>query len=249
MIRSIIIDDESANRMVLDSFLKKYCPAIEVVAMADSAQQGYQLIAEHTPDLIFLDVKMPVKSGFDLLRMFEEIPFQTIFVTAFDQYAIQAFEFNAIDYLLKPIDPAKLIKSIEKVEASVRLKNNANLIHFIRSVDEKNELFKSITLHSKDKVQVVNIEQISHIKAMRNYCEVYTSENECIISAKTLLDYEQLLQKQTKFLRINKSVIINIDYIQEYTKGANCFIFMKNSTEEIEVSRRKKGEILNYLKR
>jgi len=248
MIKSIIIDDELANRTVLDSFLKKYCPSVNLIGSAESAKDGYQLIVDHAPDLIFLDVRMPEQSGFDLLRMFDEIAFHVIFVTAYDEYAIQAFEFNALDYLLKPIDYLKLIKSVTKVEEAIRLKRNANFIHFVNAVDEKRGLLKSITLHKKDKVLLVDIDTISYIQADRNYCEVITSDNERLISTKTLSDYEQLLLQYPQFLRINKSVIINIHFIQEYSKGATCFIYMRNSTEELEVSRRKKGEILHYLK-
>lgn len=248
MIKTIIIDDEIANRSVLESFLTKYCPIIEVVGFAENADVAYQLILDEQPDLIFLDIKMPNKSGFDLLKMFDEINFNIIFLTAYDEYAIKAFDFNAIDYILKPIDSQKLIKSIAKVEKVIQLKINSNIIHFIHSIDEKNELFKSIALHKKDKVQIIDIDQISHIKAIRNYSEVTTIEEEKLISTKTLLEYEQLLSNNANFLRINKSVIINIRFVQEYTKGSNCFIFMKNSKEELEVSRRKKSEILQFLK-
>ena len=130
----------------------------------------------------------------------------------------------------------------------IQLKINSNIIHFIKSIDEKNELFKSIALHKKDKVQIIDIDQISHIKAIRNYSEVTTIQEEKLISTKTLLEYEQLLSNNANFLRINKSVIINIRFVHEYTKGSNCFIFMKNSKEELEVSRRKKSEILHFLK-
>jgi two-component system LytT family response regulator len=247
-IKSIIIDDESANRTVLDSFLKKYCPAVEVVGSAESVEAGYRMICDLSPDLVFLDVRMPSQSGFDLLKMFDEIPFHVIFITAYDEYAIQAFQFNAIDYLLKPIDYQKLIKSVAKVEETIRLKKNASVIHFVNSTDSKQELLRSITLHKKDKVQFVDIDQIAYIQADRNYCEVITSNNERLVSSKTLLDYEQLLQHYSNFLRINKSVMINIRFIREYTKGSTCFIYMKNGSEELEVSRRKKGEILQFLK-
>ena len=247
-IRSIIIDDESANRLVLERFLKRHCPNVNVIGSAESAKEGYQLICDLMPDLLFLDVRMSSQSGFDLLCMFDEIPFHVIFITAYDEYAIKAFEFNAIDYLLKPIDYQKLIKSVAKVEEMIRLKSNANFIHFVNSVDEKQKLLKSITLHKKDKVLIVDIDQISFIQANRNYCEVTTSNNERLISSKTLLDYEKLLTHYSNFIRINRSIIINIRFIREYRKGYTCFIYMKNSDQELEVSRRKKGEILHYLK-
>lgn len=247
-IKSIIIDDEIANRTMLDILLKKHCPSIEIIGAAESAQEGYKLIQETEPDLVFLDIKMPVKSGFDLLRMFDQINFNVIFVTAYDQYAIQAFEFNAIDYILKPIDYVKLITSVNKVENNIKL-NNDNVIHFIHSVDEKSQLIKNIFLHQHDKVHVVNINEICYIQASRNYSEIITDSNQKLVSAKTLSDFEELLNPFPSFLRINKSILININYIKGYSKGTVCFISIKNNDQEMEVARRKKAEIIHFLKK
>jgi two-component system, LytTR family, response regulator len=248
-IKSIIIDDESANRAVLESLLQKHCPTVDVIATAATAMEGYGLILEKRPDLVFLDVKMPVKTGFDLLRMFREIPFNVIFVTAYDEYAMQAFEFSAVDYILKPIDYRKLIRSVEKAAEHIRLKSsNSDFIQFIHSIDEKTQLLKSISLHKKDRVLLVDIDTICYIQAIRNYCEVVTTDNQRILSTKTLSDYEQLLRPYRNFLRINKGHLININFVEYYTKGTVCFISMKNDDQELEVSRRKKGEILHFLK-
>lgn len=248
-IKSIIIDDESANRTVLENLLRKHCPSIEVIGTAGSAAEGYALIVEKRPDLVFLDIKMPVRSGFDLLRMFREINFNVIFVTAYDEYAIQAFEFSAVDYILKPIDYRKLVRSVEKAEQSIRMKNNSSdVIQFIHSIDEKTQLLKSISLHRKDRVLLIDIESICYIQAIRNYCEVVTTDNQRLLSTKTLADYEQLLAPYANFLRINKGYLININHVKYYTKGTVCFISMKNDDQELEVSRRKKSEILHFLK-
>lgn len=247
-IRSLIIDDERANRHVLDSLLQEHCPSIELIGAASSVEEGYELITQTKPDLVFLDVQMVTRTGFDLLRMFEEISFHVIFVTSFDQYALQAFEFNAIDYLLKPIDYTKLIRAVKKVEDSIRFGDNSNVIHFIQSIDERNELVKSIPFHQKDKVLIVNLDSISYIQASRNYCEIITEDNQRIVSAKALSDYDDLLQPYRHFLRINKSVLINIHHILKYSKGMECVITMKHCLEDFEVSRRKKSEILRYLK-
>lgn len=247
-IRSIIIDDESANRNVLNSLLKEHCPSIELIGNVSSAEEGYELICETKPDLVFLDIKMVSRTGFEMLRMFEEIFFQVVFVTAFDEYALQAFEFNAIDYILKPIDYTKLIRAVKKVEQAVHFGNNSNIIHFIESIDERNQFVKKIPFHQKDRVLIVDLDNISYIQASRNYCEVVTEDNQRIISTKPLSDYDILLQPYSQFLRINKSVLINIHHILKYSKGMECVITMKHSKEDFEVSRRKKTEILRYLK-
>ena len=247
-IRSVIIDDEATNRHVLSMMLKEHCPSIELIGDGASVEEGYELICSTAPDLVFLDIQMVRLTGFDLLRMFEEVNFQVIFVTAFDEFALQAFEFNAIDYILKPVDHTKLIRAVERVERSVQLGDNSNIIHFIRSIDEQNKLIRRIPFHQKNKVVMIDLDNISYIRAVRNYSEVITEDNQQIISSKTLSDYEVLLQSYPNFLRINKSVLINIHHLIHYSKGAECIIRMKHGNEDFEVSRRKKTEILSYLK-
>ena len=248
-IRSILVDDEVSNRLVLKSMLSRYCPSVEVVGEADSALSGYKLINELQPDLVFLDVKMPVNTGFDMLRMFETINFRIVFITAHDEFAVRAFEFSAMDYLLKPIDYTKLIKAVDKVQTNILQNRLIDSLQFVDSYDEKTHKMKSISLHNKDKVVLVNIDRISYIEADRNYCEVVTDTNERFTSSKTLSEYELMLMPCANFLRINKSVIINVNYLQDYSKGAICFINMLHCPTEMEVSRRKKADILNYLKK
>ncbi len=247
-IKSVIIDDETANRNVLGSMLKEHCPAIELIGDGASVEEGYELICKTKPDLIFLDVMMMTKTGFDLLRMFDDFPFHVIFVTAFDEYALQAFDFNAIDYILKPVDHTKLIRAVEKVNRAIHIGAHSPVVHFIRSIDEQNQLIKSIPFHQKNKVLIVELDVISYIKADRNYCEVFTTDGQRILSTKSLSDYEALLEPYHHFLRINKSVLINIRHIKEYSKGVDCILTMKCSNEEFEVSRRKKSQILSFLR-
>lgn len=247
-IRSIIIDDEAANRNLLGNMLKEHCPSVELIGNAASVEEGYLLICSTKPDLVFLDIQILAQTGFDLLRMFDEISFQVIFVTAFCEYAIQAFEFNVTDYILKPIDYTKLVRAVKKVECSIRFDDNSKVIHFIQSADERDQFIKSIPLHQKDKVLIVELESISHIQAVRNYCEIITEDNQRILSTKPLCYYDNLLEPYPSFLRINKSLLINIHHISTYSKGMECIITMKNGQEDFEVSRRKKTEILRYLK-
>src|SRR6218665_1423978 len=247
--KAIIIDDESANRNVLANMLNDHCRNIEVTGFAESADDGYRLISETRPDLVFLDIKMPGKSGFDMLRMFEKINFNVIFVSGFDQYAVQAFEFSAVDYILKPIDYSKLISAVNRAEEQIAQKNNNHIIHFIHSLDEKTQLLRTISLHQNDKVHLIDIREISYIQAIRGYSEIVTVKGGKYISAKTLTDYEELFGPYSDFLRVNKSIIINVNEIGNYTKGSICYITMRNNGPEIEVSRRKKTEIMHFLKK
>src|SRR5687768_10816640 len=114
MMKCILVDDEKGNRDVLSSYLEKYCPEVKKTGEAESADEAYELINRQQPDLVFLDIRMPGKSGFELLRMFKEIKFEVIFVSGFDEFAVQAFDFNAIDYILKPIDFQKLVSSVKR---------------------------------------------------------------------------------------------------------------------------------------
>lgn len=246
MMRSVIIDDEEANVGVLECLLGEYCPQIVLVGAAYSADEGYRLILEHKPDFVFLDVNMPNKNGFDLLRMFDKIDFQVIFVTAHDEYAIQAFEFSAVDYLLKPIDHEKMIRSVKRAEHNLLL--NENFIRFIDSVDQQSQLLQKIPVHKNDVVTLLDIHEISYLEALGNYCEVITKNKQKYLSSKTLLAYEQLLDSHTNFLRINRKTLINVFDIHTYSKGPTCFITLKSTNEGFEVSRRKKNEILQILK-
>ena len=247
-IRTVIIDDEMANRTILKGLLARHCPVIDVVGTAASATEGYNLIAEMKPDLLFLDVRMPEKTGLDMLRMFDEITFAIIFVTAYDEYAITAFEFSAIDYILKPIDYTKLIRSVNKAVRNIQRNTPNSYAQFINTMGNGSGLLNSILLHKQDKVVIVELAEICYIQGTRNYCEVVTHDNRKFISSKTLCDYETLLAPHSNFLRINKSMIINVRFIKEYSKGAVCFITLQNCPLELEVSRRKKVEILKVLK-
>jgi two-component system LytT family response regulator len=243
----VIIDDETANLRVVSSMIRRHCPGIDILGLAQSADEGHRLITEVNPDLVFLDIKMPGKSGFDLLLQFTEIRFHIIFVSAFDQYAIQAFEFNALDYILKPIDHSKFIRAVDKVRRSIENREATNVVHFIHHLDEKSQLIRSISLHHQDKVNLVKIDDICYIQAARGYSEIVTTGNQRFLSARILSDYEDLLSPFPGFLRVNKSMLINIHHLTSYSKGATCYINIRNGDNEIEVSRRRKADIIQYL--
>jgi two-component system LytT family response regulator len=142
----------------------------------------------------------------------------------------------------------KRIRTVNKVEKAMENKDDNNVIYFIHNLNEKNQLLKSIPLHHHDKVYMVDIDEICYVHALRGYSEIVTTANERFLSSKVLSDYEDLLSPFTNFLRVNKSMLINIRYIRDYSKGSTCFINIKNGDSEIEVSRRKKTDIIQYLK-
>jgi two-component system LytT family response regulator len=247
MISAIIIDDELHNRTVLKTLLEKHCTEVKVIAESDNADDAFKKIKEHKPQMLFLDIKMQNKSGFDLLKMFDDINFEVVFVSAFNEYAINAFEFNALDYILKPIDYTKLVKAVAKAVSKIGLKGRENILHFINTLDEKNDFINKLSLHHNGKVVLVNVQDISFIEARTEFCEINLFNNMRYASSKGLKMFESVLQQPGKFIRINKSVLINTDYIKSYTKKEPCIIEMKNGNS-FEISRRKKTEILGMLK-
>jgi two-component system LytT family response regulator len=247
-VTAIIIDDEEHNRNVLRALLTKHTPAIEVVGEAAGANNAFTEIQQLKPQLVFLDIKMPVKSGFDLLKMFETISFEVIFVSAFNEYAITAFEFNALGYILKPIDFSKLITVVEKAVAKIRANTvNENVFHFIKTLEEKNDLINKIPVHHNEKVVLLNVSELISVEVKDAICELRMNNGMRYYSSKDLKLFEDMLEKIGNFVRINKSVIININQIKSYSKGELCVIEMVNEIS-LEVSRRKKTEVLRKIK-
>jgi two-component system LytT family response regulator len=248
MIVSVIIDDEAHNRNVLKILLEKHCASIRLAGEADNADDGYQLIQKVNPKLIFLDIKMPGKSGFDLLRMFKEITFEVIFISSFNEFAIHAFEFSALDYILKPIDYVKLIKAVERAQNKIITRpGNEAILHFISSHNEKSNTVNKVTVHQNDKVILINVPEIVHIEGQTDYCQIYLKDNLRYYSSKDLKLFENLLSQDPSFIRVNKSIILNINFIKSYSKGEVCIIELFNGLC-FEVSRRKKTEIIKKLR-
>jgi two-component system LytT family response regulator len=191
---------------------------------------------------------MPNKNGFDLLRMFDNINFEVIFVSAFNEYALTAFDFNALGYILKPIDYIKLISVVDKAIAKIVTNaSNNNIVHFIKTLEEGNNFINKITLHHKEKVIFVNITDIVSIESNDGICELKLMDNSSYFSSKDLKLFEAILNPSGNFIRVNKSVIININYIKSYNKGDICILEMSNGLSH-EVSRRKKTEVLSKIK-
>jgi two-component system, LytTR family, response regulator len=247
MITTLLVDDEAHNRNVLRLLLEKHCPGLTIVGEASTAREAFEKINRYTPKLVFLDIKMPRKSGFELLKMFPKIDFEVVFVTAFNKYAIKAFEFNALGYILKPIDEAKLSCVIKRV--SERIQKNADdniVLHFVKSLSETETLINKLSVHHNGHVVLINIHEIASIEAGEDNTRITLCNNARYYSSKRLAQFESLLEGTGDFIRINKGVIINTEYIHDYTKGELCVINMDNR-QSFEVSRRRKVEILKIL--
>ncbi|MBC8485170.1 MAG: response regulator transcription factor [Bacteroidetes bacterium] len=242
MIKAIIIDDEQKARETLSDSLSLYCKNIDVIAEADGVKTGLVVIKENNPDVVFLDIMMTDGSGFDLLELIPTINFEIIFVTAYDKFAVKAFEFSAVDYILKPIKPQQLIRAVGKLKKSEGFETINKKLEVL--ISNKNNLEK-IALPSLDGLCFIRIEDIIRCESDGNYTTFYMNSGEKVIVTKLIKEYEEMLSPLT-FYRIHKSHIINFKYIKKYTRGDGGSVIMNDGTK-IEVSRRRKEGFVSAL--
>lgn len=214
-INAIIIDDEINARENLRYLLNEFCKNINVISEAKNVDDAVLKIKEHKPQLIFLDIEMPQKNGFQLLNSFTEIDFQIIFVTAYDKYAVKAFEVAALDYLLKPIDIEKLVRAVKRATTSIENKIENKRIALLK---ENKKTVKRIAIPYKSDYVILNTEDIVCIEADRMYSIIHTIKGEKFLASKKLSYYEDLLCEEEFFIRVHRSWIVNSNTIEAYSK-------------------------------
>ena len=251
MVKAVIIEDEKKSCLALLSLLGRYCTNVLVQAEAIGVQTGIEAIRKHHPDVIFLDIQMPDGSGFRLLEQIGNIDFEIIFTTAFDQYAIKAIKYSALDYLLKPIVPQELINAVEKVEARKIAKNanlNKNIDVLLGNLKSSTKESPKIILSTAEKIHVIKIDDILRCESDNYYTNFFFTDGNKLLISKTLKENESLL-KDHNFIRPHKSHLVNAKYIRGYMKHDGGYIVMSDESK-IPVSRRKKEsmiEIINNL--
>ena len=233
----IIIDDEVDCRNLLKAFLKKYCPDITLIVEADSVKTGCQTIIQHQPDIVFLDIKMSDGTGFDLLNQVTELDFKIIFTTAFDNYAIKAFKYSAVHYLLKPIDFRDFKESYHR--ASTELATQEQNKQFLKNYEENS--FDTLFLKTEDSFHKIPLADIEYIQADGSYCSFSVKKQKRILISKPLKEYEQLLPKEN-FIRTHKSYLVNINHVRHYNPTLGQIVMQNNDI--ILVSRRNKRSFL-----
>lgn len=241
-LRAIIVEDEQISREILRNYLAKYCATVTVVGEASNINDAYKLIQQHELDLVFLDVEMPFGNAFDLLEKVENRTFETIFVTAYDHYAIEALNSHASYYLLKPISIDELIKAVEHVTA---IKTKENELQNQVLAPKTSNVNGKITIPQQDGFEVINVSDILFCKADDNYTEIHFDNSKKLVS-KTLKYFEGVLQEYP-FARIHKSYLVNVNAIVKYKKGKGGSVVVTNG-KEILVSASKKGNLLSFFK-
>lgn len=246
MIQTIIIDDEVKSRETIREMLRIYCPTVEVVALAQDVKSGILAIRKFNPELILLDIRMPDGSGFDLLRQLPSVNFKIIFITAFEEYAIKAFKFSAIDYVLKPIDPDELKSAIETAHAAIEKDNISDkLTTFFQHYDSDSVLRKKqIILRTSNSIYRISIDDILYYESKKNYTIFHTISGEPIITSHTIKEYDDMLL-DGNFLRLHQSYTINMKYLRCYYKETNEAEMINGI--KIPVSFRRKDDLMRLL--
>lgn len=246
MIRSIIVDDEAKARDGLKLVLQKFCPEIEILALCPTPDEGLRCIHSLQPDLVFLDVQMPHKSGFNLLEELGEFNFEVIFVTAFDRYAIKAIKFSALDYLLKPIDIDELQNAVNKAGERIRHKNSRNnYVSLLKNIKYPSQKIDKLAIPTFDGILFEPVDDIIYCEADRNYTTLMMTGNRKIVVSKNLKDFENMLS-DSGFFRIHHTYLINMKHVKKYRKGDGGSVVLEGN-HHLDVSRRKKETFLQML--
>jgi two-component system LytT family response regulator len=247
MINCIIIDDEAKNIKLLQNMLEMYCPQVKILATDTEAKNGLMLIEELQPQLIFLDVEMPHMNGFDMLKKLEPVNFETIFVTAYSHYAVEAFEHHATGYITKPINTEKLVAAVNTAIKRIEEKNiNRNLFSILEQ-NTRQAAPDKIPLSTSNGLIFVKLADILYCESSGNYTIFYLCSDKKIMVSRQLGEYEKLLP-ETNFTRIHDKYIINLSYIKEYIKGSGGDVVLENGKELPVASRRKEDFMSRFEK-
>jgi len=246
MITAIIIDDEKKCISLLEKMIRQSLPDVNILATATQSEEGIKLIRQHEPDLVFLDIEMPKKNGFEVLDATKDIPYEIIFTTAYNQYAIKAIRFSALDYLLKPVDADELTYAIQRYKSKHVSDTRQQQIEMLFSnLKNLSQPFHKISVATLEGVIFINTSDILYCEATGSYTILYLGNGEKLTTSRSLKDFEELLYEHS-FFRIHHSYLININEMKRYIKGDGGSVIMSNNVE-LPVSKRKKEEFLKKL--
>jgi two-component system LytT family response regulator len=242
--KAIIVDDESHARSLLSNTIKEHCKGIEIVAEAENVKEAVKLINKHNVELVFLDIEMPNENGFALFEYFDNPTFVTIFCTAYSEYAINAFEVSAIDYLLKPVSISKIQTAVEK---AIKTRGQNQILKHITVLRENltvNQLQK-IALPLSDGLLFVKVDDILYFEADGSYTHVITSKEKYMV-CKKIKEFHELLSSDSRFFRVHRSYLVNIQQIKKYSKKEGATLVFENN-KVIPIAREKKNDFDEYI--
>src|SRR5690606_10208410 len=245
MIKVIIVDDEKHAIITLEHLLGKF-EDVEILATVQDSSSAKKIIEEQKPDLLLLDIEMPVLNGFELLEQFDELDFKVIFTTAYDQYAIKALKINALDYLLKPIDPEELRSAIDKYLTDQIFTSTEQIAQLNKF--KNSQMAETLALSTQKGLIFIKIKDVMYFEADGSYTHVVLSNGETHLVSKSLSNFEEVLQDDDLFFRSHKSNLVNLNYIKKYIRGEGGELIMQND-KSIVLSRNKKQEFLNLFKK
>jgi two-component system LytT family response regulator len=245
MLNAVIIDDESDSRQILAGYLTRYCPDVKVCGFGESVATGLEAIKKYQPEIVFMDIEMPYGNGFDLLDQLHEVTFETVFVTAFDNYAIRALNQSAAYYLLKPVNIDELVKAVEKIKTERAEKNHPTRTQLL--VENFTSAKQRIMLPTLEGFEIVTINSILYCEAADNFTKFYFESGSPLLICRTLKYFEDILTEH-RFLRIHRSYLINPEFVVRYSKGKGGYVTMKNN-QELEVSPNKKKELMEIFEK
>lgn len=245
MVKALLVDDEKHCLETLSWQLSKFCPQVEIVGACDSAEKALEVLRREEIELTFLDIEMPVMNGFELLQQCKPIRFEIIFTTAYDMFAVKAFKFSALDYLLKPIDKDELIQAVEKAinRKQPVLQEQLNIL--FQNLYQHHHPSYKIALPTMEGLEFVEAKDIIHCQSDGNYTHIFLTDGSKYLISRTLKETEELLAG-LNFLRVHHSHTINLDHIKKYVKGDGGYLIMSNNAT-INVSRSRKEELLKMF--
>jgi two-component system, LytTR family, response regulator len=240
--KAIIIDDERHCVNVLAKLITDYCPQVQIVGKTTDSTEGVSLVREHNPDILFLDIEMPVLNGFQVLDEISELHFSLIFTTAYDSFAVKAFKYSALDYLLKPIDVKELINAVHKTVEKQAIDNRQLELLRKQLYAPQRSMSDKIALPYQHGYTFIEIDTIVHCEADNNYTKIHLANNEVHLITKTLGDVEEILEGHS-FFRPHRQFLLNLHHIKRITKNEGTYAVMQNEAN-IPIARNKKDEFI-----
>lgn len=239
--KAFIVEDELINIKILKNLLQKYCPTLEVIGSAQNVDNAHQFLLNNTIEILFLDIELPGKNGFDLLKLLgSKINFHIIFVTAFSSYALQAIKFSAMDYLLKPVKAKELVDAVKKVESTITEKSKIDLL--LKNLLVNQDDLLTIAIPQWNETRYVKVNEIIKCESENNYTTITLTSGENILVSKGIFEYDALLTP-SHFIRCHRSFLINKAYVKKLIRRKNEWIIIMTDGSKIPVARSKKLKI------